>query len=216
MFTAIRIACVALAGYLIGNFNSALVISKLKKSDVRKMGSGNPGTMNMFRSFGKLLGVLTLVMDILKGVIPCLIGWFVCGQAWSFGANKIGVYIGGLSVIVGHIFPVFLKFKGGKGIASSIGVCLVIHPIATLISFAVGVVFLIVTKIGSVTSFIIISVPLAMEAYSVSSTGGNVAALVLLFSLFFLTLFAHRKNVVHLFQGTDKQVVLFKKKKKSA
>ena len=216
MFTVLRIVCVVLAGYLIGNFNSALFISKLKKSDVRKVGSGNPGTMNMLRSYGKALGALTLVLDILKGVIPCLIGWFVCGEAWSFGANKLGAYIGGLSVIVGHIFPVFLKFKGGKGIASSIGVCLVIHPLATVLSFGVGVAFLFATQIGSVTSFIIISVPLALEAYAISKTGGHLAELILLFALFSLTLFAHRKNVVALFKGTDKPVVLIKKKKKSA
>lgn len=213
--TALYIVLTVVLCYLIGNFNSALVISKLKKSDVRKVGSGNPGTMNMLRSFGVKLGALTLVLDILKGVIPCLIGWLLCGQPLRFGSDKLGVYVGGLSVIVGHIFPVFLKFKGGKGIASSIGVCLVIHPIATLISFAAGVLFLLATKIGSVTSFIIISVPIALEAYSIMYSG-RVAELILLFALFFLTLFAHRKNVVRLFEGTERQVVIIKRKKKTA
>ena len=79
MIYAVKIIVVALLSYLAGNFNSAIAISKLKKNDIRKLGSGNPGTMNMFRNFGKGIGLLTLGLDALKGIIPCLMGWFVCG-----------------------------------------------------------------------------------------------------------------------------------------
>ena len=213
IYTVVKFAAVAVLSYFLGNFNSAIAISKLKKNDIRKLGSGNPGTMNMFRNFGKGIGILTLLLDALKGALPCLLGWFVCGEAWRFGADQIGLYVGAISVIVGHIFPVFYNFHGGKGIASSVGVCLVINWWATLLSFTVGALFLIFFKIGSVCSFIIISFPIALDAYALSAAGGHTAELILLFALFCLTLFAHTKNVCKLYAGTERQVILFGKNK---
>lgn len=213
MVTFIKFFVVILLSYLLGNFNSAIFISKLKKNDIRKLGSGNPGTMNMFRNFGKLIGLLTLLLDALKGALPCLMGWFICGESFSFGVRKIGLYVGAFSVIVGHIFPIFYKFHGGKGIASTVGVCLVINWWATLLSFTVGALFLIFFKIGSITSFIIISVPITLNAFALAESDNNTPCLLLLFALFCMTLFAHTKNVVKLFAGTERKVVLFKKRK---
>ena len=208
--TALKFIIVIVLSYLFGNVNFAILISKLKKRDIRKLGSGNPGTMNMLRNFGVGIGLLTLALDALKGVLPCIMGWLVCGNTWSFGGDKIGLYVGGLSVIVGHIFPVFYKFKGGKGVASSVGVCLVISPIVTLISFVIGALFLVFIKIGSITSFIIISFPIAFNAFKVMNSGGSIAVAALLFATFCLTLFAHTQNIIKLFSGTERQVVLFK------
>ena len=218
--TALKFVLLIVLSYLLGNVNFAIVISKLKKRDIRKLGSGNPGTMNMIRNFGVGIGLLTLALDALKGALPCVMGWLVCGEAWQLGADKIGLYVGGISAIVGHIFPVFFKFKGGKGVATSVGVCLVISPIATLISFAIGVLFLIFIKIGSITSFIIISFPIAFHAFTEMRGGASVAVGILLFAMFCLTLFAHTKNIIKLFSGNERQVVIFKnlgkKKKKKA
>lgn len=82
---------VAVCAYFFGNINSAILISKLKGKDIRRCGSGNPGTMNMLRTYGKLLGVLTLVLDVLKGVIPCLLGWLFMGggQFLRLGSDRI-------------------------------------------------------------------------------------------------------------------------------
>lgn len=213
MIVALKIIGLIIVSYLIGNINNALIISKLKKRDVRKMGSGNPGSMNMFRNFGVKLGLLTLMLDALKGAIPCLLGWWLLGEPYKLGLDRLGLYIGALSVIVGHIFPVFLKFKGGKGIASSIGICLIANPIVTLIAFAVGSAFIVITKMGSITSFIIISIPLALEGFRIASSGGGVVEAILVFTIFGMTLFAHRKNVVKLFSGSESKTVLFGKKK---
>lgn len=212
--TVLKYIALIVGSYLLGNFNSAIFISKFKKNDIRKLGSGNPGTMNMFRNFGKLIGVLTLILDALKGIIPCLVGWLMLGEAWKFGDDKIGLYVGAISVIVGHIFPVFYKFKGGKGIASTVGICLVLNWWVTLISFTVGALFLIFFKIGSITSFIIIAVPIALHAYAASAVGVPIVNLILLFALFCITLFAHTINVIKLFNGTERKVILFKKKDK--
>lgn len=215
MRTVFVFIAVAAGAYLIGNFNAAITISKCKRRDIRALGSGNPGTMNMFRNFGKAIGMLTLALDALKGAIPCLLGWFFCGEFCHFYGSKIGLYVGALSVIVGHIFPVFYKFHGGKGVASSVGVCLVLNWWATLISFAVGALFLIFIKIGSVTSFIILAFPMALHAYRFASEG-ELACRILLFCIFCLTLFAHTKNVIKLYGGNERKVILFKKKQKQS
>ena len=210
--TALKIVAIVVIGYLFGNFNTAVVISKLKGRDIRTLGSGNPGTMNMLRNFGIFWGLMTLLGDALKGAVPALLGWWIYGDEWALGADKLGACIAGVSVITGHIFPVFYRFRGGKGIASTIGVCAVIHPVAMLCSFAVGAVFLIFTHMGAVTSFIMITVPIVAEA--VRCAGDAPATAALLFVLFMLTLFAHRGNIVKLMTGKERPVVLFGRKDK--
>ena len=100
--------------YFFGNINFSIIISHLVKRDVRREGSGNPGTMNMLRSFGVKLGALTLVLDAIKGAVPAIIGWWLLGgttdnpmaEMMTFGTDKTGLFIGGISVVLGHIFPV--------------------------------------------------------------------------------------------------------------
>ncbi len=213
-----KIVILAVASYFWGNINVALLISKILKGDVRKLGSGNPGSMNMVRNYGLKIGILTLTLDAIKGALPTALGWLFIGtSAPAFTDNRLGAYIGAFCVILGHVFPVVLKFKGGKGIASSIGVCIVLQPIVILITFACAFVFILFTSMGSVSSFMAISVPLAYEGFSVASSNSPeaTAGAILIFALFALTLFAHRKNVVRLFSGTESKTVILKKKKKS-
>lgn len=205
------IAGVAIVCYFIGNINFALIISKILRRDVRKEGSGNPGAMNMFRNFGTFFGALTLLLDAFKGAFSALLGWFVLGN-FSFNGSKLGLYIGGFCVILGHIYPVLLKFKGGKGIASSIGVCFVLNPMITLISLLCGIIFIIITKMGSITSFIIISFPLALTCYEVANslTGTEkLVSLLLMIGIYVLTLWAHRANLKKLFLGKENKTKIF-------
>ena len=200
--------------YLLGSINTALIISKIKKSDIRECGSGNPGAMNMFRNYGFFIGFLTLVLDAAKGVLACILGWFIVGE-FSFYNGDLGKYVGAISVIIGHIFPIFLKFKGGKGIASSIGICFVLSPVAAAISLSVGLIFILLTKMGAVTSFIIIAFPLAYNAYILSADfNANLAQICIIFAIFVMTLFAHRTNLLRLFSGTENKTDLFNKLKK--
>lgn len=205
----LRIALIVVFSYLWGNINWAVFISRMLGKDIRTLGSGNPGTMNMIRNFGKIVGGITLTMDVIKGIIPSLIGWWILGdnQFLMLGSDRIGLYIAGLATVVGHIFPVFFKFKGGKGVATIIGVCVTAQPIVTIICFAIGVAFLFATKIGSVVSFLIIFVPLGFEGYYAVSHSA-VAGSILVFCLFLLTLAAHYKNVLKLFSGTEGRVKL--------
>lgn len=210
--TAVYIIITIIVCYILGSINNALIISKLKKSDIRECGSGNPGAMNMFRNYGFGIGLLTMVLDAVKGAAACVIGWFLVG-GFSFTGTALGKYIGAISVIVGHIFPIFLKFKGGKGIASSIGICFVLSPVAAAISLAAGFVFILITKMGAVTSFIITAIPLAYDAYLLSTADfyGNLPYLIIIFAMFALTLWAHRTNLMRLFTGTENKTDLFKK-----
>lgn len=199
--------------YLLGNVNNALIISKLKKKDIRSQGSGNPGAMNMFRNYGFTIGLITLVLDALKGALACAVGWFIVGE-FSFTGTELGKYVGAISVIVGHIFPVFLKFKGGKGIASTIGICFVLNPAIAGIALAVGFVFILITKMGAVTSFIIIAFPLALDALRLSADPNNMPCILIIFAIFVITLWAHRQNLMRLFSGKENKTDLFKKLKK--
>ena len=209
---------VIVGAYMLGNVNNAVIISKLKGKDIRTLGSGNPGTMNMRRNFGFKIAFLTMVLDALKGFLPSILGQWIIGrwvlnERFSYFNNNIGTYIGALAAIIGHIFPVMYKFKGGKGIASSIGVGFAFHPVVALISFVVGFTFMTFTSMGSVTSFIVITPAFIYELFKLYGSG-QIAAQILVFSLFFLTLFCHRKNLVKLFAGTESKTQVLNKGKK--
>ena len=205
---AIRIIISALIGYFLGGINNAVILSKLLKADIRREGSGNPGAMNMFRNHGIVFGVLTLTLDAAKGAIACLIGWYIVN---NFEPGEVlGLYVGAISVIVGHIFPVIMKFKGGKGIASTIGVCFVVQPVVTAISLAAGVVFILIAKIGCIGSFIIITPPLICAAIELIEAGHFECA-VMVFVMYLIMLLKHSSNIKRLFNGCENKTYLLKK-----
>ena len=213
----ITMVALIFGAYLFGNINVSIIISHFKNRDVRNEGSGNPGTMNMLRSFGIKLGILTLVLDAVKGAVPALLGWWLLGKGemFSFGTDKIGLFIGGISVVLGHIFPVFYNFKGGKGVAASIGVCFVAAPIVALIAFLVGVVFILTVKIGSLTSFIMTGIPLIYCSVTAFSSGRIIEG-VLAAAIYVIILLAHHSNFARIFKGEEKQIILFGKNKSAS
>ena len=213
----ITMVALIFGAYLFGNINVSIIISHFKNRDVRNEGSGNPGTMNMLRSFGIKLGILTLILDAVKGAVPALLGWWLLGKGemFSFGTDKIGLFIGGISVVMGHIFPVFYKFKGGKGVAASIGVCFVAAPIVALIAFLVGVVFILTVKIGSLTSFIMTGIPLIYCSVTAFSSGRIIEG-VLAAAVYVIILLAHHSNFARIFKGEEKQIILFGKNKSAS
>ncbi len=147
---AIALLACALAGYLLGSISFAVIISKgLYKTDVRTLGSGNAGMTNMARNFGKKAAVLTLFGDAAKGALAVMAGrllfWLLCP-----GADILyGAYIGGIAVILGHMFPLYFGFKGGKGIATSAGVIMALSPVVCLVLVAV---FLLLFKLSGMVS----------------------------------------------------------------
>ena len=105
---------IIICSYFLGNLSFARLLSKKQDKDITKQGSGNPGTMNMLRTFGFKVGILTLFLDVLKGAIPALVGFLVFGGANGGAIAYIGLYSAGLAVVLGHNFPIIYKFKAEK------------------------------------------------------------------------------------------------------
>lgn len=212
----LTMAALVVGAYFFGNINISIIISRIRHRDVRNIGSGNPGTMNMLRGFGIRMGVLTLVMDAIKGAVPAILGWWLLASdpsgMFMFTPDKTGAFIGGISAVIGHIFPVVFGFKGGKGVATSIGVCFVVEPLVALAAFIIGVVFLLTVKVGSLTSFIMTGAPL-IYCSATAFMGGDLPVGIMSASLYAIILIAHRSNFVRIFKGEEKLVVLFGKNK---
>ena len=185
---------IALFGYLLGSIPTGLVVSRLfTKIDPRQTGSKNIGATNVYRTAGKKLGILTLAIDVLKGALPV---W----MAIYWGLRPHWVALAGLSPVLGHIFSIFLGFKGGKGVATALGAYLIISPVAVLVEALVftGIVwkwrFI---SLGSITCATTIPILIAFfrsdsQAYSVMSV--LIAALIL---------YRHQSNIARLLQGTE-------------
>ena len=221
----------AIACYLIGCFNFALLISRMKKSDITKRGSGNPGTMNMSREFGLKIGVITFLCDALKGGIPALVSFFVY-KNFVFAGTAVAVtdvsrYFCGLCVIIGHVFPVTMKFKGGKGIASTFGLFWLSLACENAWWLAIGfsifwliVLFITWTEWGSlgsllgVSGFSIIQMVIMLLRYPNVVNAYIITAYLLIFAINFLTWWAHRKNLARLFAGEEHHTSVKKLAKK--
>lgn len=223
-------------GYLIGCFNFARVISGAKKRDITKIGSGNPGTMNMTREFGVKIGLLTFFCDAFKGGIPATIGFFIYKDFVFAGTQTLVSdfvrYLVGVSVIIGHIFPVTMHFKGGKGIASTLGLfwlCLACENAWLLpigFGFLLFVAFYIVfTEWGSMGSLIGVSgftvwqgIIFFLRYQETLSSWIVVSIFMMLLAINLLTWIAHKKNIMRLLSGEEHRTSvkkMLKKKKKS-
>ena len=145
----LKYVLLVVGGYFLGNISGAKIISKLRKDDITKHGSGNPGSMNMLRTFGFKWGLVTLLFDAIKGAIPSLVGFYVFGGDINSHQSYIGLYVGGLSAVIGHCFPVLFKFKGGKGVACMLGMFAVAEPYWAIIMFAVCFVYLLIFDYGA-------------------------------------------------------------------
>ena len=191
-------ALLIVAAYLVGSINFAIIFSRIKGTDITKKGSGNPGTMNVLRSVGKLWGVLTFICDCAKGVIFAVIGLYWVGSLdWLF--------ILGVVTIVGHVLPVYSKFKGGKGVATSIGVFIVAYPIAGAIVLAVLILMLLFIKYGFIGSITCIS---AITIYSCIISRDNVTAIVCSLVIWAIVVVRHYSNIKRLIRGEENTLKL--------
>lgn len=205
-----HILLVAIFSYLFGNLSFARIISRAKHNDITKLGSGNPGSTNMLRNFGFKIGFLNLVLDMLKGFVPAFVVYLIF-------KNDIMLYIAGVSVILGHIYPVLYKFKGGKGIATMIGVFFAANPLVTLIVVLVAAGSWLLFQYGSVASFICVTVLTVWEGIQAKTNlelSESKIVCLLLFTIFLVTWFAHRGNIERLLFGKESKVSLIKSTKK--
>ncbi len=211
--------------YLLGSFNFGLIISRKKyNDDIRTHGSGNAGTTNMLRTYGKRAAVLTLLGDMLKAAAAVVFGYLVAdysvflindatGETVRF-VNHYGAAIAGLFVMMGHMFPVFYKFKGGKGVATSAMVVLLISPISFLICFAVFVIIVAGTRFVSLASCMgMILYPIVLSAFSGDN---NPVAKIMSVVMAVLVVFMHRENLKRLSEGKESKLYFSKKKREAA
>ena len=197
---------VAILSYLIGSINFSIIISKkVAGFDVREKGSGNAGTTNMLRTVGKKAALITLVCDILKGVISILLALLI-GKIAKEANNSILVQIAGILVIIGHTFPIFFKFKGGKGVATAVGVLLTTNWQIGLICLIFGLVLIALTRmvsLGSITAAILFPI-LILFIKSNYIVEGNYFIYSL--NIAVMVVFNHRENVKRLLSGTENKL----------
>lgn len=202
---------VAVIAYLIGSINFSIILSKkMAGFDIREKGSGNAGTTNMLRAVGKKAAVITLICDILKGVVAILIA-VLAGKIVKNLDNALLVQLAGIFVIIGHTFPVFFKFKGGKGIATSLGVLLMTNWQIGLICLVFALVLIALTKmvsVGSIAAGILFPVLVAFidQNYIVPTSNSNWSYLVFSIIIALLVIFNHRANVQRILNGTENKI----------
>ena len=203
---------VAVIAYLIGSINFSIIISKkMAGFDVREKGSGNAGTTNVLRTVGKKAAALTLICDILKGVIPVLLAIIIGNIANHFGAEIRVDYlaqVAGVSTIIGHTFPVFFKFKGGKGVASSLGLILIINWQIGLICLVFALLVMAVTRmvsLGSITAAILFAI---LTLFGISAQFYIVQGNYIIFGIVLaaIVIFNHRSNIKRILSGTENKL----------
>lgn len=202
-----------LIGYLLGSANTSLIVGKFYRIDVRKHGSGNAGLTNTLRSIGKTAALFVILGDILKGVLSCLIGYYILKDIQFAGLlpvevpQKVGMFFGGLGAILGHNWPLYFGFKGGKGILTSFSVVMMTAPYVGLILLGIFIVIVAATKYVSLGSIIGCALfPVFIAVYY-----KNIVFVTYAILLAVLAIIRHNQNIVRLINGTESKLSLKKK-----
>lgn len=206
----------AVAAYLLGSINSAIIVSRIMyHDDIRSHGSGNAGLTNVLRTYGKLAALFTLLGDMLKTALAIFIAGFLLGFNYSFGIsyNEGWCYIAALFSVIGHIFPIYYGFKGGKGVLSTATAALILSPIVfvVLLLLFIGVVALSkYVSLGSISAAVLY--PVFVSAYI--KVFFNVTPGLLMLSVILLAIiivWCHRENIKRISDRTERKLS-FKKK----
>lgn len=193
MIILLILSCIA--GYLLGSANSSIIVGRFYNVDVRKHGSGNAGTTNTLRTLGKKAALFVLLGDILKGLLAYLVGYYITG-------STLGGMVGGTAAILGHIWPVYFGFKGGKGVLTSLAVLLMIDWPIALVLLGIFIIIVLLTRyvsLGSIvgaTLFPVLSLVLGRSTETVVFS-----ALIAV-----LIIFMHRTNIKRLLKGTESKI----------
>lgn len=201
MTDVIQVIAVIIVSYLLGSLNFALILSQLiYKEDIRNYGSKNAGTTNMMRIYGKKAALFTIIGDIAKGIIAIIISRII----WD---TSICPYVAGLACIIGHVLPVFYKFKGGKGVATGAAIVLMINPIIFLIMISIFILIVVFTKYVSLASCMTaLSFPLLIYIIEINNTQQCVPSLILSITMILLIIYKHRTNIKRLIKGQESKV----------
>ena len=198
----------AIVAYLIGSVNFSVIFSKkFAGFDVREKGSGNAGSTNMLRSVGKGAAALTLLCDILKGVVAILIA-IAIGSIFNVSDKALLVQIAGVAVVIGHTFPIFFGFKGGKGVATSLGILLMTNWQIGLICLVFALVLIILTQmvsLGSCAAAILFPVlTLFIKQHFIVEDGSGYFIYSIILAI--IVLYNHRENIKRMLNGTENRI----------
>ena len=209
-------ATMLLIAYVIGSINFSVIFSKkFAGFDVREKGSGNAGSTNMLRSVGKGAAALTLICDILKGVVAISIA-IILGNMFKDTNKELLVQIAGIEVVIGHTFPIFFGFKGGKGVATSLGILLMSNWQIGLICLVFALILMILTRmvsLGSCAAAVLFPV-LTLFINDTVLTEGKNGTTYFIYSLILaiIVLFNHRSNIKRILNGTESRLGKSKEK----
>jgi glycerol-3-phosphate acyltransferase PlsY len=194
---SVAVPLALVAAYLIGSVDFAVVVARMHGVDIHQVGSGNPGTANVLRTLGRGPAIAVLVGDMMKGVLAA-------GMGMVAGGDPIGVwaFAAGLAAVVGHCYPIFHRFKGGKGVATAVGVVALTVPLAALVMGVVWGAIVGITRISALGSLglSVVAVPLAIWR------GVEGPAAVVLGVIFLLVIWRHRGNIRRLLAGEERTV----------
>ena len=198
----------AIIAYLIGSINFSVIISKkVAGFDVREKGSGNAGSTNMLRSVGKGAAALTLLCDILKGVVAILIAIGI-GNIVKDADKGLLVQIAGVAVVLGHTFPIFFGFKGGKGVATALGILLMTNWQIGLICLVFALVLMALTQmvsLGSCAAAVLFPVlTLFIKEHYIVAEGGSYFIYSVILAV--IVLYNHRSNIKRMLNGTENKL----------
>ena len=199
MSTGLAISLAILAAYVVGSIDFAVIVARMHGVDIHKEGSGNPGTSNVLRTLGRVPAAMVFIGDTLKGTIGAAMGWVASGVPdpqvhWAFAA--------GLAAVIGHCYPVFHRFKGGKGVATGGGVLLFTAPLVALIDIVIWATVVKLTRTASIGSMVIVVITVPLLIWQ--GVGGLSLLWVALMIL--VVVWRHRGNIRRMISGREEKV----------
>ena len=198
-----------LFAYFLGSIPVGWIVARLFfKTDIRSKGSGNIGATNALRQFGTAVGLIVLLLDMSKGIIAVLLAKSI------YGSGTMMVVICGLLAILGHVFPIWLKFKGGKGVATAAGVFIALTPISLLIALLVFIVVVVITRYVSLGSIVAALSLLAVNVISIfRQPHKDYALLILVVLIVAMIIYKHKENIARLIRGNENKISFTRKGK---
>lgn len=188
------VALLVAISYLVGTFPTAALVTRRRGVDPTRAGSGNPGATNVLRVAGRRAGALALVGDVAKGAVPAAAGWAIGGHAVGLAC--------GVAAVVGHVAPATRRFRGGKGVATGVGMAVVLFPAATVVAAAAFAATLLATRVVSLASIVaVVALPVAAAAF-----GADVVEIGVLAACGALIVARHASNITRLLAGTERRV----------
>jgi len=199
MSPAVALPLAIVAAYLVGSIDFAVIVGRMYGVDIRQEGSGNPGMSNVLRTMGRVPAAMVFIGDTLKGTIGAAMGWVASGSPdpavhWAF--------LAGLAAVVGHCYPIFHRFKGGKGVATGGGVLLFTVPMVAVIEIAIWFLIFWLTKTASIGSMVIVVITVPLLIWQ-GVTGLSLVWVALIIAL---VVWRHRGNIKRMVSGSEEKV----------